>query len=134
MPLGTQLKRPGSNSKQELEIAVKMCASLRGSVAVGNMQKAFSLGEFNEQASPESRLPLYGKARKFVGFVPWFRGCPLCCTVVFRTVGRRSNCIFVLVFNSSGEYFGVRGSSWSHCWLENSGQAGEQKELPSPSL
>lgn len=70
MSLGTQLKRPGSNSKQELEIAVKMCASLRGSVAVSNMEKEFSLGEFNEQASPESRFPLYGKAHKFVGFVP----------------------------------------------------------------
>lgn len=44
MPLGTQLKRPDSNSKQELEIAVKICTSLRGSVAVGNMQKEFPWG------------------------------------------------------------------------------------------
>lgn len=50
-PLGTQLKRPGSNSKQELEIAVKICASLRGAVAIGNMQKEFSLGKLmNKQA------------------------------------------------------------------------------------
>lgn len=107
MPLGTQLRRPGSNSKQELEIAVKICASLRGAVAASNMQKEFSLGEFNEQASPESRLPLYGKACKFVGFVTWFCSCPLCGTVVFRTVGRRSNCIFVFVYNSLVSILGL---------------------------
>lgn len=51
MPLGTQLKRPGSDSKQELEIAVKICSSLRGSVAVGNMQKEFPRGNLmNQQA------------------------------------------------------------------------------------
>lgn len=51
VPLGTQLKRPGSDSKQELEIAVKICSSLRGSVAVGNMQKEFPRGNLmNQQA------------------------------------------------------------------------------------
>lgn len=29
-----------------------------------------------------------------------FVAAPLCGTVVFRTVGRRSNCIFVFVYNS----------------------------------
>lgn len=65
-----------------------------------------------------------------LGFVPWLRGCPLCCTVVFRTVGRRSDCIFIFgFFNSSAEYFGVGGSSWIHCLLESSGQAGDRREL-----
>lgn len=48
--------------------------------------------------------------------------------VVFRTVGRRSNCIYVFVFKSSGEYVGVWGSSSIHCSLESSGQA-DQREL-----
>lgn len=49
--------------------------------------------------------------------------------VAFRTVGRRSNCILIFVFKSSGEYFGVQGSSSIHCLLESSGQAGVQQEL-----
>lgn len=36
----------------------------------GNGQKEFPPGAFNEQASPESRLLVYGKARTFVGSFP----------------------------------------------------------------
>lgn len=91
--------------KQEVEIAVKIHANPRGPVQVGNGREEFLPGEFNEQASPETGLLLYGKACKIVGFVPWLRGCPLCCTVafsLFRAVGRRNICIFLSVFNSYG--------------------------------